>query len=112
MVNPRKKRSYKLYNPQLSIHTRITYFAGIVCVFILFYLGFRHIGDADEAGRRFGIVTLLEGGFAFIGLFLTDTIRGHSLFPKPFRSIHEKLVERVIIIFLVIAGIQFIFIID
>lgn len=110
MPNPRRKKDYDLYNPQLSIHTRITYIAGMVCIGVLLYLGFRHIGDSDAAGQRFGFVTLLEGGFALIALLLTDTIRDHGLFPRPFRSLHEKFLKRVLIIFAGIAAIQFIFI--
>ena len=108
---PRQKKNNSLFEPQISIHTRITYYAGYLAVFILGYLGLRYINDPDPSNRTFGLLTLLESGFCLLSLLFTDAIRGHGMFPKPFRSISKFLVERTILIFIVIAGIQFIFIV-
>ncbi|MFX0023768.1 MAG: CPBP family intramembrane glutamic endopeptidase [Candidatus Hermodarchaeota archaeon] len=76
---------------------------GVLAFGIQFFIGIRHFNE------KFGQLCILESIFALSGVFLLDLIHGKSIYPKMFKKIHGNLLFRTIIIFIVIALIQFIF---
>jgi membrane protease YdiL (CAAX protease family) len=107
MVKMKRLRSRDpLYEPRVSIFTKLVFWAGIIAFAIQGYLGIMHINDADVYGRNFAILALVEAGFAFFGIMLTDIVRGHSFPPRQFRELHEDTFQRTMITFFLIAVVQ------
>lgn len=100
------KKKDPLFQPRISIFTKIVFFAGIMAAVIQLYLGLMHINDADAYGRRFASLALIESGFAIVGLLFTDLIRGHTFPPTQYRELNPKTFERTAIIFILIAVVQ------
>lgn len=87
-----------------SIHTKLSYWMGILAIGIQIYLGVRHL-DA-----QFGILCVIESILGLSGLLFIDLFHGqNSIYPKRFKEISPNLFFRVIVIFGIIAFIQFIF---
>jgi membrane protease YdiL (CAAX protease family) len=95
-----------LFQPNISIFTKIVFWAGIIAFGIQFYLGMMHVNDADAFGRNFGILALWEASFAFVGILLTDVVRGHGFPPQQFRDLDPKTLEKTLITFIIIAVVQ------
>lgn len=73
-----------------SVHSKLSYFLLLLAMVIQFFIGFRHIGDADPIGRQFGTLTIVEGIFAMFGLFLIDPINSLGLRVKPKPETYRK----------------------
>ncbi|KKN04921.1 hypothetical protein LCGC14_1092610 [marine sediment metagenome] len=86
-----------------SIHTKLSYIFGVMAVGIQFVIGFRYIDVL------FGQLCIVEGIFGLAGLLLLDIFHGKPIYPKKFKKIDPDLLFRVVIIFGIIALIQFIF---
>ena len=107
MVKMRRLRSRDpLYEPRISIFTKLVFWAGIIAFGIQAYLGLMHINDIDPVGRRFGIMALIEAGFAFFGIMFTDIVRGHTFPPRRFRELHEDTFQRTMLTFFLIGVVQ------
>lgn len=68
-----KRRSIR--ESDLSIHSKLSYFLGLLTIVIQFYLGFSHITDVDYAGQYFGTMSIIEGIFCLVGMFLPDILK-------------------------------------
>lgn len=105
----RSKRAKTLLDPSTSTFSKLDFWTIIVAVLIQAYLGFRHIGDADAFGRKFGWMTLLEAGLGLGGLLFTDIVRGHKFPPTNYREIETKTGGRFLVIFILIVLVQVVF---
>lgn len=99
-----KKNTDKTYWNE-SVHTKLSYLGfGIPAIIIQFYLGFRHLNE------QFGILCIVEAIFGLSGLLFIDFLHGQkSIYPKEFKKLSPDVFIRVMIIFGVIALIQFLF---
>ncbi|MFW9968751.1 MAG: CPBP family intramembrane glutamic endopeptidase [Candidatus Odinarchaeota archaeon] len=87
-----------------SVHTKLSWWFGVMATGIQFFLGFRHLDSL------FGQLCIVEGFFGLSGILLLDIIHGQgSIYPKKFKKIHPDFLIRFVITFGIIAVIQFIF---
>lgn len=93
-----------------SIHTKISYYAGILAFIGQFIIGIPHLFDSNINDQIFGRLCLLEGSMALIGIFFIDLVRGNGIQLKPdnFRKNNPLTFMRFVIIFVIMIGIQFI----
>ena len=64
-----------------SEHTRLGWSLGVLSLFFEISIGITYLLPAEA--RLFGVITVLEGGFALTGLFLLDAVYGKPLQLKP-----------------------------
>ena len=66
-----------------SEHTRLGWGLGILAIFFGLGIGLTYVFSSDKYDQTFGILTIMEGGFALTGLLLIDVINGKQLQIKP-----------------------------
>ncbi len=70
-------------NSKYSEHTQLGWGLGALAIFFEFYIGLTYVFSSDTYARTFGILTIIEGGFALTGLIFIDVINGKQLQIKP-----------------------------
>ena len=103
-------RQKKKYKPKSSL-TKIAFYLGITSAFVMFYLGARYVLSDVVADQTFGVITMLEGSFAIVGIYAIDLLnkRPISLKPKAFEKLHPQSFVRIPVILITLLAIQTIF---
>lgn len=80
-----RKAKTRQFKDDYSVHSKISYFLGLLTIVIQLYLGLSHVGDLDQVGRTFGTLSIIEAIFCSIGMFLPDILRrgrDAQIYPK------------------------------